>query len=145
MTKSLFKQEVSPLDNMKSGNSLFGGPIKNLRSRENPSLPGVAKRIVFGPGRFWEDYVVRHFTVEAGAQTPFHSHEWPHYIIILEGAAKALIMGETLHLEAGSWAYVPPDSRHGFQNTEGGMLSFLCIVPRRGDPDADREGYLEQP
>jgi len=116
----------------------------DIEPQETSSPPGVEKCIIFGPGRFREDYVVRHFTVEAGAQTPFHSHEWPHYIIILEGAAKALIMGETLHLEAGSWAYVPPDSRHGFQNTGGGMLSFLCIVPRRGDQDVGREGHPER-
>ncbi|MGC9373197.1 MAG: cupin domain-containing protein [Thermovirgaceae bacterium] len=129
---------------MKSGNTVFGGSIRDLVSRKTPSLPGVEKRIIFGPGRFWEDYVVRHFTVEAGAETPFHTHEWPHYIIILEGTAEALIMGETLRLEAGSWAYVPPGSRHGFQNTGEGTLSFLCIVPRRGDPDMDREGFLER-
>ncbi|MFP4481527.1 MAG: cupin domain-containing protein [Thermovirgaceae bacterium] len=142
--KNLFRQEVSPLSDGKKGNQEFGGSIKNLTSLEIPSLPGVEKRIVFGPGRFWEDYVVRHFTVEPEASTPFHNHDWPHYIIVLEGTAEALIMGETLRLEAGSWAYVPPDSDHGFRNIGEGPLSFLCIVPRRGDPDADRQGFLER-
>jgi oxalate decarboxylase/phosphoglucose isomerase-like protein (cupin superfamily) len=53
-------------------------------------------------------------------------------------------MGETLRLEACSWAYVPPASHHGFQNTGKGALSFPCIVPRRGGPELDRERYLER-
>lgn len=117
----------------------------DIEPQETFSPPGVEKRIIFGPERFREDYVVRHFTVEAGAQTPFHTHDWPHYVIILRGTAEALIMGETLRLEAGAWAYVPPDSHHGFQSTGEDALSFLCIVSRGGDPDVDRDGYLERP
>lgn len=116
----------------------------DIEPQETSSPPGVEKRIIFGPGRFWEDYVVRHFTVSQGGTTPFHSHDWPHYIIILEGTAEATIMGETRPLRSGSWAYVPPDSDHGFRNTGEGTLSFICIVPRRGDPEADREGFLER-
>lgn len=128
----------------KKADTRFGGSLKELEAFEDPSLPGVKKRIVFGPGRFWEEYVVRHFTIEPGAETPFHSHKWPHYIIILEGCAEGFLMGERHRLPAGSWAYAPSATEHVFRNTGNSNLSFLCIVPRHGDPDATSEGFLDR-
>jgi quercetin dioxygenase-like cupin family protein len=116
----------------------------DIELQETSSPPGVEKRIIFGPGRFREDYVVRHFTVKAAAQTPFHAHDRPHYVIILEGTAEALIIREPLHLDAGAWAYVPPDSHHGFQNTGEGALSFLCIVSRGPGRGQEYENMKEE-
>jgi quercetin dioxygenase-like cupin family protein len=112
---------------------IFAGRLEDL-----PVLPiddhgGTEKRIVFGPGRFWEDYVARFFTTHPGSATPFHSHDWPHYILVLEGSARAVIVGKTYELFAGSWAYVPPNTEHVFQNTGEGPLKFICIVPKKGD------------
>ena len=56
-----------------------------------PSLPvkeygeGIGKRVIFGPGRFWEEYTVRFFTTAPGKKTPFHAHDWPHYVLVVEG------------------------------------------------------------
>lgn len=93
----------------------------------------VTKRIIFAPGKFWDDYVVRHFTVAGSAQTPFHDHDWPHYVLIMAGKCRASIDGETYDLERGSWAHVPSNVRHFFLNTGDDPLEFVCIVPREGD------------
>jgi|GEM_PF-2392829 hypothetical protein len=118
----------------------FGGSIVDIEPQETSSPPGVEKCIIFGPGRFREDYVVRHFTVEAGARTPFHTHDRPHYVIILEGTAEALIMGETLRLEAGPGPMSRRRAITAFKTPE----RALCIVPRRGDQDVGREGHPER-
>lgn len=112
----------------------YGGSLEDLPQEPMEGHGGVTKRVVFGPGRFWDDHVVRYFTTEGGGKTPFHSHDWPHYVIILEGEARGVLGETTCDLRAGSWAYVPPDEEHCFENTGTGPLKFLCIVPRRGDP-----------
>ena len=105
-----------------------------------PSLPvkeygeGIGKRVVFGPGRFWEEYTVRFFTTTPGKKTPFHAHDWPHYVIVVEGRGRALIAGRTYELSAGSWAHVPANADHFFENACDGDFRFVCIVPSRGDP-----------
>ena len=44
-----------------------------------------------------------------------------------------MIMGKLYELSAGSWAHVPPNTEHFFENTGEGKLSFICIVPKEGD------------
>ncbi len=98
--------------------------------------PGIEKRVVFSPGNHWGDYVARHFRVDWGITTPFHSHPWPHYMFILSGRCKAMIDGTVHQLEGGCWAFVPPDVEHSFENTGDSAFEFICIVPPEGDPEA---------
>ena len=95
-----------------------------------PSLPvkeygeGIGKRVIFGPGRFWEEYTVRFFTTAPGKKTPFHAHDWPHYVLAVEGRGRALIAGRTYELSAGSWAHVPANTDH--------LANDNYTSPRRG-------------
>ncbi len=93
----------------------------------------VEKRIVFAPGKFWDDYVARHFTVAPGTETPFHTHEWPHYILFQSGQCTAEIDGELYDLGKDCWAHVPPGAEHFIKNTGNEPLVFICIVPKEGD------------
>ncbi len=111
-----------------------GGRLEDLPVIATPEMEGTTKRVVFGPGRFWDDYVVRFFTTRSGSRTPFHSHDWPHYILILEGQVKGTIDGRTCELEGGCWAYVPPGVEHVFENVGTGDLKSICMVPKKGDP-----------
>jgi len=116
-----------------NGDKAFAGRLEDLPVFPANDHSGTQKRVVFGPDVFWDDHVMRHFTVEAGSSSPFHSHDWPHYVVILEGSAKAMIMGKTWEVSAGSWAFVPPNTEHFFENIGKTDLKFLCIVPKKGD------------
>jgi quercetin dioxygenase-like cupin family protein len=118
---------------MGESGEILAGKLEDLPVLAMGDQGGTEKRIVFGPGRFWDDYVARFFTTHPGSSTPFHEHDWPHYILILEGNARAVIVGNSYELSAGSWAYVPPNTEHVFQNTGEGPLKFICIVPKKGD------------
>ena len=113
--------------------SLSIGQLEDLPGIEMPGLDGVTKQIVFGPGKNWEDYVMRCFTLEGQAQVPLHNHEWPHYVITLRGQARLDIDNQSRDLSPLSFAYVPPHSRHSFTKTSHDPFVFLCIVPKEGD------------
>ena len=71
-------------------------------------IENSTKKIVFGPdGRFWDDYVMRLFTLEPGAESSIHAHAWCHWFLC--------------------------GVRHNFGNTGDGELMGLCIVPPEGD------------
>ncbi|MCF7936747.1 MAG: cupin domain-containing protein [Synergistales bacterium] len=110
----------------------LAGSLRDIEPE--PETGGFTKRIVFGPGRFWEDYVMRLFTLAPQGTSPHHSHHWPHYILVQEGAGRAVIDGDTYEIEAGSWAHVPPNVEHHLENGGDGPFSFICIVPRHGEP-----------
>ncbi len=113
----------------------YAGKIADIPAATDvPQPEGIERRIVFAPGKFWNDYVARHFTVTKGSNTPFHAHSWPHYILVLEGNCDAKIDGTVYSLERGCWAHVPPDVEHNLTNTGEGPLAFICIVPPEGDP-----------
>ena len=116
-----------------AGSTVFAGSLRDLPLAPAGDHTGTEKRIVFGPGRFWEDYVARFFSVDPGISTPFHAHDWPHYVLITGGSAKGKIMGQEYELEAGSWAFVPENTEHCFDNVGRDKLTFLCIVPKKGD------------
>jgi quercetin dioxygenase-like cupin family protein len=46
-------------------------------------------------------------------------------VLLLDGVEHAL--------EAGAYAYVPPNHEHQFRATADAPLSFVCIVPEGGD------------
>ena len=105
---------------------------------------GVLKRIVFGPGRFFDDYSVRLFTLPARKIIPVHEHDWPHYLITLDGHGQVVIDGVLHDLPQGSWAHVPADVPHSYGNSGDESFTFLCIVPWRGDPQGRRIGMKQR-
>lgn len=113
--------------------TIFAGRLEDLPLMPAGDHAGTEKRVVFGPDKFWDDHVMRHFSIDAGGKSPFHTHDWPHYVVILEGSARAQIMEKTWELSAGSWAFVPPNTEHFFENVGESSLKFLCTVPKKGD------------
>ncbi|SDX81922.1 Cupin domain protein [Acetomicrobium thermoterrenum DSM 13490] len=117
----------------------LAGKLEDLPELKAFSLgEGVVKRIVFGPGRFFNDYVVRFFTLPPNRMISEHQHEWPHYLITLEGHGQVIIEGVTWDLPEKSWAFVPPNVPHSYGNASDKPFRFLCIVPWFGDPDGKR-------
>jgi len=109
------------------------GRLMGLPAEEVPGVPGIEKRVVFGPGKHWEDYVMRCFTLPSGGAVPMHSHDWPHYALILQGHGSLEENGRRTELTPMSWAYVPPRTEHSFQAGADEPMVFICIVPKEGD------------
>ncbi|MCF7935484.1 MAG: cupin domain-containing protein [Synergistales bacterium] len=124
------------------GQPQLAGRIADLPLKDSQSLGGgTEKRIVFGPDRFFEDYVVRFFTLPPRAHIDTHGHHWPHYLISLHGHGQVVIDGEPRDLPADSWAHVPPHAPHAYDNLGDDPWSFLCIVPCEGDPHGKMARY----
>ncbi len=100
--------------------------------------PGVLKRMVFGPGRFWQDWVMRYFVLPPGEKVPTHAHDWEHLAVSLRGTGRLVINGVAEDFSQGHWGHVPAGASHAFENWGSESLAFLCIVPTRGDPHAKR-------
>lgn len=91
---------------------------------------GVSLKILAGKNDGAPNFVMRHFTIEKGGHTPFHSHTWEHGVFVLEGCGKVLSKdGETL-LKPGMAVFVPSNEMHSFLADEKESLSFICVIPR---------------
>jgi len=125
---------------MKDRNSeLCGGPLNEIPTLNASSLaPGVIKRIVFGPGKFLDDWVLRYFILPAGESIPPHSHPWNHFVVSLAGKGRLWTEDGVLDLSTGNWGRVPPNVEHIFDNPGDEDFAFLCMVPWDGDPDSKK-------
>ena len=106
--------------------------FKNVQDIE-PVTPegteGVRMRVAIGKAEDAPRFVLRHFEVEPGGETPKHSHWWEHEIYFIEGEGEAYTGGEYKPIKAGDTVFVPPDEEHQFRNTGQESLKFICIVP----------------
>ncbi len=75
---------------------------------------------------------MRVFEVEPGGFTPKHLHPWPHSNYILEGNGEVMIDGKINQLSCGSYAYIPGNTPHQFQNQGQTVFKFIHIVPIEG-------------
>lgn len=92
----------------------------------------VLKRILAGPRDGYGGYL-REFSLEAGANTPYHQHEWGHLVYVLEGTGKVKIDGQEHALRPGSVVHIEGGRTHGFFNQPEAGMRFLCLVPESGD------------
>ena len=91
------------------------------------------KRIVFSPEKNWDSHVMRVFTMEKEGQTYEHSHDWPHWIYVLNGTGSVTIKGKKHLLKEDSYLFVPPEIKHFFKNEGEKDFEWICIVPPEGD------------
>ncbi|WP_448536153.1 cupin domain-containing protein [Pseudothermotoga sp.] len=78
-------------------------------------------------------FVMRLFTLQPNAATPFHSHAWEHEVFVVEGKLKVVCeKGETI-VEKDHFVYVAPNELHQFVNVSDGPSSFICVVPKEGE------------
>ncbi len=101
---------------------------EEMRPQE-PGATGVRMRVLIGPEEGAPNFVMRHFTVEPGGQTPYHSHPWEHQVFVLSGQGEVR-QGETSWpVGPGSVVYVSPGEEHQFVNRGRDALVFLCVIP----------------
>lgn len=52
--------------------------------------------------------------ISPGDGPPLHSHPWAAWDVVVRGRVRFHIAGEDYDLDAGSFAYTPPDAVHAF-------------------------------
>ena len=114
--------------------SIYDLPLQNASAL----APDIQKRTVYGPGRFWDDFVMRHFILPAHKSIPAHKHEWDHLMFTLSGDGYVDVEGDRYEMKTGFWTRIPGDKTHEYHNDADIPLEFFCIVPTRGDPHAKK-------
>jgi quercetin dioxygenase-like cupin family protein len=112
--------------------------VKHLREIEKHELSGegiknVIKQIPVGSTEGWKDHTLRVFTLRAGGHTPKHSHDWEHVNYVISGSGTLEIEGKHQRLDAGAFAFVPPNIEHQYRNEGKEDFVMICIVPSHGD------------
>lgn len=108
--------------------------IDNCTEIRTEELPGVTKQIPIGRNTGSDEIIMRLFTLDPGAATPYHTHDFPH-LVKIESGKGVLIDNEAKEhpISVGSYIYITDNERHGFKNTGNEPFKFLCIVPSRGE------------
>ncbi|MCM0759155.1 cupin domain-containing protein [Sporomusa sphaeroides DSM 2875] len=116
-------------------NSKYVGKIDDLPLVDcSDFILGAEKRIVFGPDRFGDAYVMRCFTLEPYSVAPPNRHPWEHYALCIGGEGKFIVGNTEYDIANGYWMHVPGNISHIFWNTsDKEPLVIICIVPKGGD------------
>ena len=111
--------------------------IKKLQDVPFANLKGydkVKKQIVLGPDDGSDEIILRYFTLDQDGSSPYHSHDWPHLVRIETGSGVMLdAEKKQFQVMAGDYIFVESNTLHCFKNTGQEPLSFICIVPARGE------------
>ncbi|MCF7891122.1 cupin domain-containing protein [Candidatus Bipolaricaulota bacterium] len=98
----------------------------------------VEKEVLLGDPEGVETFAMRRFTLGRGGHTPHHRHDWEHEVYVLAGRGKIKTDEGDKELSGGDAVYVPSNEDHQFvSETEG--FTFLCLVPKRGEPTTSEE------
>lgn len=90
----------------------------------------VKVRVVFGPGDKAPTFAMRVFELAPGGHTPFHTHEFEHEVVILDGDIAIATEQGDKPVQKGDMVLVMPDERHQFKNRSGtNTARFMCLVP----------------
>lgn len=94
---------------------------------------GIRRRVVIGPDQGAPTFAIRVVDLAARASTHNHNHDWEHGVLILRGRGLLLADTETHRIGAGDAIYIAPGEQHCFQNPYRRVLTFVCVVPLRGE------------
>ena len=96
---------------------------------------GITRQTLLGEGSGETplNSLTRYFEIEPGGRSSLEHHRHPHSVVVLRGAGRVLLGGESHPIEPFDCVYVSPGTVHQFQATEEGPLGFLCIVDRHRD------------
>jgi quercetin dioxygenase-like cupin family protein len=104
-------------------------PFIKMSGHEN-----VKKQIVIGPKDGSNEIVIRYFSLEPGATSPRHTHDFPHLVQIEKGAGMYVDAdGQEHPLTKGNYVYVNDNELHAFKNAGSDSFDFVCTVPARGE------------
>lgn len=96
-----------------------------------PGAEGISIRWVIGQDDDAPNFAMRIIDVEAGCNTPFHTHGFEHEVYVLAGEGVVKSVNEEHPIAEGNIVYVKPDEEHGFFNRGDGVLRFICVIPHQ--------------
>ena len=94
-----------------------------------PGANGCAYRVAVSARDGAPNFAMRIFEVAPGGNTPLHEHPYEHEIYVIEGQGTIWRDGAEVAIQPGDILFVPPDERHQFKNTGGGVFKFMCLIP----------------
>nr|MDO8078090.1 cupin domain-containing protein [Candidatus Freyarchaeota archaeon] len=75
-------------------------------------------------------YAMRRFEIKPGGRIGLHSHPEEHEIYVLSGKARIFNdQGFETVAGPGDVLYVPPNEKHGYENTGDETFTFICVIP----------------
>ncbi|NHK30679.1 MAG: cupin domain-containing protein [Asgard group archaeon] len=104
--------------------SVISEPVTNYGSTKTSIQWLISKEQ--GAPRF----AMRLFTLEPGAKIGVHGHPEEHEIYIVQGECDLIAEdGTRTGVVATDSIYIPPDEKHGYENTGSETLKFICVIP----------------
>ncbi len=97
---------------------------------QEPGMVGIKMRVVIGEEEGAPNFIMRHFSVEPGGQSPYHSHPWEHEVFVLKGEGKVIQGDKAFGISPGVVIYISPGEEHQFVNKGNEPMEFLCLIPR---------------
>ena len=128
MARRQYKLLVITMISVRKSDDFEKKEITDLEGAEN-----VEKEVLLGDPEGVETFAMRRFTLGAEGHTPHHGHDWEHEVYVLAGRGKIKTEEGDKPLSGGDAVYVPPNEEHQFVSESEGF-TFLCLVPRRGEP-----------
>lgn len=109
-------------------------PLRDYKTGDE-RFRGVTRQTLLGEGSGEEPLscLTRYFEIEPGGYSSLERHRHPHAVVILRGAGRVLLGGESHPVAPFDCVYVSPGTVHQFQAGGEEPLGFLCVVDRHRD------------
>ena len=96
---------------------------------DNEKAKGVAARVVIGKADGADNFCMRVFEINAGGNTPMHTHDWEHEMFVHAGEGEIFGNGQWNRVKAGNVLFIPGNEEHQIRNTGRDKLVVVCLVP----------------
>ena len=108
--------------------------VKNIDevSAEPVEMEGaqhVSMRLLLSEEDGAPNFRMRLFEVEKGGNSPYHTHDYEHEVLIMEGTGELIGKDRKYPLRSGDVVMVLPDEEHQFKNTGNNAFKFICLIP----------------
>lgn len=109
--------------------------IKSYKQVSPTSYPGVSEGVQIREMITDQDgapnFAMRVFDVQAGASTPFHTHDWEHEVYIISGTGRVRTEGKETAFKAGDSVYIAPNEQHCFVADSTTPIQMICCIPAK--------------
>jgi len=115
--------------------------MDEVPSKAMEKAPQASKQVVLGEAEGVPSFVLRRFTIEAGARVPAHRHDdLEHEQVILSGEMTLIFEDGERTVRAGDAVFIAPGVAHAYENRGKVPVQFICVVPRGEHKTAWLEG-----
>lgn len=90
----------------------------------------VTVRVLIGPKDNAPTFAMRLFELAPGGHTPFHTHDFEHEVIIVDGDIAVMTEDGPKPVKKGDVVFMPANEKHQFKNQSNtASAQFICLVP----------------